>query len=135
MSDLLNKDALLAAAERPDVQTKDVHVPELGGFVRVREMSGTVRNRIEAAAVSMRAGGDAKTLDNVTAQMIAACLVDEHDRPMLTTADVRRLMASRPRAVFRIRDAIMEISATDDDDVEALAEVFDSARSDSSTSA
>lgn len=131
----LSKEQILAAMERPDVATDEVNVPELGGKVRVREMTGSIRNRVEATYATIRSGGDSKQLDTVTVQLVAACVLDEDDRPMLSVNEVKRLMAAKPRAVFRLRDAIMDISATDEDDLESLAEVFGNAQSDSSTSA
>ena len=130
----LSKEQILAAIDRPDVATREVEVPELGGTVRVREMTGALRNRVEAAYATIRNGGDAKTLDNMTAQLIAGCVVDEQNRPILTVQDAKRMFAAKPRAVFRLRDAILEISATDEDDMEALAEGFGDAQSADSSS-
>jgi len=135
VSNLLSKDAILAAAMRPDVRTAEIEVPELGGSVRIREMTSSVRNRVEAVAVALQNGGDPAALDSATAHLIAECLIDEGGRPMLTVNEARRLMAARPRAAFRIRDAVMELSATSEEDVEALAELFGSAQSGNSTSA
>jgi len=131
---VLSKEQILAAIDRPDVATRDVEVPELGGTVRVREMTGALRNRVEAAYATIRNGGDSKSLDSMTAQLIAGCVVDESGKPILSLADAKRMFASRPRAVFRLRDAILEISATDDEDMEALAEGFGDAQSEPSSS-
>ncbi|WUI00203.1 hypothetical protein OHR68_43175 [Spirillospora sp. NBC_00431] len=124
MSELLTHEQIIAAAEQPDVATKPVNVPELGGKVLVREMSAAVRNRFEATAATIRSGGDSRALDTVTAQIVAACVVDERGRPMLTVNEVKRIAASKPKAVFRLREAIVKISATDEEDLEDLEEVF-----------
>lgn len=134
MSELLSKSAILAAIERPDYATKDVHVPELGGTVRVQEMSGSVRNKFEATGATLRNGGDSKSLDTVTVQMVAACVIDAAGTPMFTANEVKRMFASRPKAVFRLRDAIIDLSGTSDSDVEEMAEVFGDAQSERSTS-
>jgi hypothetical protein len=134
MSELLSKDAVLAAMDKPSIATKDVHVPELGGTLRVREMSGSLRNRFEATGATLRNGGDSKSLDTVTAQMVAACTVDERGTPMFTVNEIKRLVAAHPKAVFRLRDAIIDISGTSDSDVEEMAEVFGDARSEPSSS-
>jgi hypothetical protein len=130
---LLSQDQILAAMDRADIETKDVAVPELGGTVRVREMPGNLRNRLEATYATIRNGGSSKNLDKITAQILAVCVIDEHDKPTLTTAAAERMLQRLPRAAFRIRDAVLEISAVDEDDIEAMAEVFDDAQSDSST--
>src|SRR5688500_17815322 len=120
----LSHEQILAALERPDVATKEVHVPELGGEVRIREMSAAVRNRFEAVGAAIRSGGDGTALDQITAHIVSACVLDDRDRPMLTVNEVKRLMGARPRAVFRLRDAIIDLSGLDDNDVEEMAEVF-----------
>lgn len=124
MAKLLSHEQILAALERPDVNAEDIEVPELGGTVRVREMTGQLRNRLEATFANIQSGGDGKNLDTVTAQLVASCVIDGKDKPVLTVNEVKRMMAARPRAVFRLRDAILKLSATDESDVEALTEVF-----------
>jgi hypothetical protein len=134
MSNLLSNDQILAALDRPEIATEDVHVPELGGTVRVREMPASMRNRVEATYATIRNGGDSKSLDTVTAQLVAVCVIDEDGRQVMSLNEAKRLLRAKPKAAFRLRDAIMKISATDEDDVEALAEVFDDAQSEPSTS-
>lgn len=135
MAELLTSEQILAALDRHEITTRDVHVPELGGTVRVREMPGNLRNRLEAAYATIRNGGDSKSLDAVTAQLIAVCVVDEHGRQLVSVSEAKRLLSTRPKAAFRLRDAVLDVSATTDDDVEALAEVFGGAQNGRPTSA
>jgi hypothetical protein len=133
--ELLSREDILAASEATEVITRDVTVPELGGKkVRVREMNGALRNRIEAAFATVRSGGDSKSLEKVTAQLLAACVVGHNGRPILQEADARKILARNPRAAFRLRQAIFDISAIDDEDMEALSEGFGDDQSDGSTS-
>jgi hypothetical protein len=132
---VLDREGLLAATEQSEVATRDVPVPELGDRkVRVREMSGAIRNRIEAAFASVRTGGDSKALDKVTAQLLAACIVGENNRAILQENDARKLVTRNPRAAFRLRQAIFDVSAIDEEDMDALSEGFGADQSDGSTS-
>jgi hypothetical protein len=97
-------------------------------------MSGAIRNRIEAAFASVRTGGDSKALDKVTAQLLAACIVGENGRAILQEADARKLVTRNPRAAFRLRQAIFDVSAIDEEDMDALSEGFGDDQSDGSTS-
>lgn len=133
MSDVLKRDAFLAAIAQPDINTSDVEVPGLG-VVRVREMTGAVRNRLEAAYAAIQSGGNTKVLDEVTSLILANCVIDENGTPILTANDAKRLLAARPRAAFKLRDSIIELSSMTEDDVEAFAEVFEHAQSEDSTS-
>jgi hypothetical protein len=131
----LTQEQILAALDREEVETKALNVPELGGTVWVRELPGNLRNRLEATYATIRGGGDSKSLDKVTAQIIATCTVDEGGKPILTMPVAQRILQSKPKAAFRIRDAVMDLSATDDEDAEALAEVFGDGPNGPSTSA
>jgi hypothetical protein len=132
---LLSRDDILTAVGQSEVETRDIAVPEFNGrMVRVREMSGAMRSRLEAAFASVRSSGDARPLEKVTAQMLAACVVGESNRPILREADAKRIFDQNPKAAYRLREAIFEISAIDDEDLEALAEGFGNGQSDDSIS-
>lgn len=130
----LTQEQILAALDRYEVETRELHISELGGKVYVREMSGQIRNKLEATYATIRNGGDSKQLDKITAQIVAYCTVDEHGRPIMTMDAAQRVVSKMQRVAFRIRDTALELSATDEDDVEALAEVFGDAPSADSTS-
>lgn len=130
----LTEEQILAALDRYEVETRQLRIPELGGTVYVREMSGQIRNRLEATYATIRNGGDSKQLDKITAQIVAYCTVDEAGKPIMTMNAAQRVVSKMQKVAFRIRDAALELSATDEDDVEALAEVFDGAQSGDSTS-
>ena len=134
MAKALTEEQILAALDHAEVETRPLNIPELGGMVWVREMSGTLRNRLEATYATIRNGGDSKQLDKITAQLVAYGTVDENGRPILTVNAASRMVEKKAKVAFRIRDVALELSATDEDDVEALAEVFDGAQSDGSTS-
>jgi hypothetical protein len=132
---ILDREAILAATAQSEVATRDVTVPELGDRkVRIREMSGAMRNRVEAAFASVRSAGDSKPLERATAQILASCIVGEDKRPILKESDAKTMLARNPRAAFRLREAIFGISAIDNDDMEALTEGFGDDQSDGSTS-
>lgn len=130
----LTEEQILAALDRYEVETRQLRIPELGGTVYVREMSGQIRNRLEATYATIRNGGDSKQLDKITAQIVAYCTVDEAGKPIMTMNAAQRVVSKMQKVAFRIRDTALELSATNEDDVEALAEVFDGAQSDDSTS-
>lgn len=135
---ILDRAGLLAALSDTRHATRDVPVPEFGdgAVVRVREMSGALRARLEAAIASSRAGtGDARALERVTVQILAYCIVGSDGRPMLREEDARQLMTRSPRAAYRLRDAVFAISALDEGDMEAIAEGFSSDQSGDSTTA
>jgi len=122
---VLDKASILSAiAERPEIVTQEVDCPELGGGVLVREMTGTVRNRLEAAFAAISEGADGKVMDGVLISMMSACIVDERGNPFITGDMATKLFRNHATAVFRIRDAVVKMSATSEKDAEELAESF-----------
>lgn len=131
---LLDRAAIMQATSAAQVRTEIVPIPELGGSVKVRELSGALRNLYESAAIQLSQGGDGKSMGKTYVQMIAACVVDVAGQPILKENDARRIIVKHPRAATRLREAIFNISGMDADDAEALAEGFGDDQSDSSTS-
>ena len=113
----LTKDDIL---QREDILTRDVEVPEWGGTVRVRGMSGVERDKFEASLIVEEApaertapaqgtDGDVKTsMDNVRAKLCAWCIVDGDGARMFADADVVALGAKSAAALDRVFDVAQE---------------------------
>jgi hypothetical protein len=123
---VLDKAAVLAAiAQKSDVEAEKVDCPELGGELLVREMSGTVRNRLEAAYAAISEGADGKVMDSVLVSLVSTCVVDETGRPYLTGDRAKQLIKNHPKVAFRVRDEVVKLSGVSKEDAEEMAEVFD----------
>lgn len=136
MSNLLTREAILDA---PDINTEDVAVPEWGGTVRVKGLTGAGRDRFEAAMVGQSQGkGRNKSrqvnLDNIRARMAALSIVGEDGDRLFSEADVRSLGEKSAAALQRVFDVAQRLSGLSEDDVEELAGNSDAAQSGSSTS-
>jgi hypothetical protein len=130
---LLSKEAILAADDRP---TMDVEVPEWGGTVRVRALSGAERDAYEIALAGIRPDGTRRpNLVNVRARLIALTVVDEAGARMFSDKDAEALGAKSAAAMQRVFEAAQRLSALTDEDVEELAEGFAPAPSEPGTSA
>lgn len=78
---LLSRAQIVAAK---DLKHEDVEVPEWGGTVRLRELTGEDRDRFEAANINIiteLVDGKEKTVlkrntENLRARLVAMCLVD-----------------------------------------------------------
>lgn len=130
---MLSLEEFDSALENAEVATDEVDVSGLGR-IRVREMSGSVRNKLEGALVILRSSGDSKAFDAALHSMLKTCVVNDELKPYLDDGRVRRLMSKMPRAAFQLRDAIVSVSAVSHDDAEKFIEGFDDAQSDGSTS-
>lgn len=97
---LLAKEDILAVS---DLKTQDVEVPEWGGTVRVRMMSGTDRDAFESSMVTIDAEGKRKPdLKDMKAKLVALTLVDEAGNLMFGAAEVGHLAAKSAAALERV---------------------------------
>lgn len=117
---LLTADQILSA---DDLQTEEVEVPEWGGSVLVRGMSGTDRDRFEAAMMKDNMSGISKdrALENYRARLAAACMVDEAGKRLFRSdAETRRLGEKSAQALTRVVEVASRLSGLTDGDVEEL---------------
>jgi hypothetical protein len=130
---LLSKQQILSAQ---DIQFEDIPVPEWGGEVRVKGLSGRERDKFEADSLSKAKKGGQRDviLENLRARLVVACVVDEQFQPLFDRADVMRLGEKSAVALERVFSKAQELSGMSDEDVEELAGNSDSDQSDSSTS-
>lgn len=114
MTQYLSAEAILNA---DDLDIEDVDVPEWGGTVRVRGMSGIERDKFEARF----AGDRAKQGENFRAHLAAACMVDDQGKRLFRSeAEVKRLGDRSAQALSRVCDVAMRLSAITDEDQEEL---------------
>ncbi|CAL9301276.1 hypothetical protein [Streptomyces sp. SudanB91_2054] len=119
MTTYLSAEQILGA---DDLAFENVPVPEWGGIVRVREMPGSERDKFEAAFVgkdgaSVRAEG----LDGFRARLAAATIVDAEGKPLFkSAAEVKRLGQKSAKALQRVCDVAMRLSAMTEGDVKEL---------------
>jgi hypothetical protein len=97
----LTREAILGAE---DLAREEVQVPEWGGSLFVRSMTGTDRDAWEQSLVpSEGKGGKVGKADvrNIRARLVALCAVDEAGQRLFTDADVQALGAKNAVALDR----------------------------------
>lgn len=112
---MLNREAILGAQ---DLKTADVAVPEWGGSVRVRVMTGTERDAWGASLV----GADGKpNMAQYGIKLLVLCIVGEDGVALFTEADLAALGAKSALALKRVFDAADALNTIGPDQVEAAA--------------
>ncbi|KOG22002.1 hypothetical protein [Streptomyces viridochromogenes] len=117
---ILSADDILNA---DDLKSEPVEVPEWGGTVLVQGMSGTARDRFEAAMMKDNMSGVSKdkALDNYRARLAAACIVGEDGKRLFQgDAVVRRLGEKSAQALTRVAEVASRLSGLTDADVQEL---------------
>ena len=93
---ILNRDAILAAQ---DLKFEDVDVPEWGGSVRVRVMTGADRDSYSSDLLDASGKFDANAY---RAKLLARCLVDDTGARLFTDAQVIELQTKSAAVIDRL---------------------------------
>ncbi len=119
MAKFLSREDILSVQ---DAQTREVDIPEWGGTVRVRGLTGAERDRYEASLWEGRGRGRRLNLENARAKLLVLTLVDESGAPLFTRQDVDRLGAKSAAALDRLFDVAQELSGISNTDMDELIE-------------
>jgi hypothetical protein len=129
-----------------DLKTREVDVPEWGGTVIVRALSGKERDAYEASCMQERPaiGPDGKrvrgqielhrSLLNIRAKLVVRALVDEHGVRLFKDTDANALGEKSGAALDKLFDVAAELSGLTAEDVDALANFSEPGPSDDSSS-
>ncbi|WP_454737592.1 hypothetical protein [Cupriavidus necator] len=113
---MLSKEQILAA---DDIKFETVEVPEWGGTVIIRMMSGAARDAYEASMVGFKNGQRVADLTNMRAKLVAATLVDEAGNPLFADeSDVAALSAKSAAALERLFKVAQRINGIGTESVE-----------------
>jgi len=128
---LLNKEQIRQAA---DIQTQDIEVPEWGGTVRLKSLTGAERDRFEAGVVQGQGRNTTVNMKNLRAKLVAQSAIAEDGSALFTEEDVQWLGEKSAKALNRLFSAAQTLSGLTDGDVKELTENFTNARSEGSIS-
>ena len=133
MSKYLTKEAI---EQIEDIKTEEVEVPEWGGIVRVRAMSGTERDQYDNILAAHTIGEPPNhklDMKGIRAEVVALCLVDELGVRLFTDAsEVQILSAKSGAALSRVYDVAAAISGLTREASEEMRKNSDGAQSASS---
>lgn len=116
---VLTREQILGA---DDIQVKEVAVPEWGGEVIVKTLSGAERDSYEASLVNIDKRGKnfEMNMENAKAKLIAKAIVGEDKKPVFTEADIEALGAKSASALNRVYEAVQELSGFRSEEIEDL---------------
>lgn len=128
----LSKDQILSAA---DLETRVVSVPEWGGEVTLRSMTGTDRDAYEQSITRIQGDKAVQNFANAKAKFLAKCIVDDDGELMFTSAsDIVALGGKSNAAIERLFLAAADMNGLSDESIEAIEGNSDAAQSGASIS-
>lgn len=113
----LTREAILQA---DDLVRELVAVPEWGGEVFVRTLTGKERDQLEASVVEMKGKKAEANLVNLRAKMCALCMVDDEGKRIFGEADMEALGGKSAAALDRVFTVAQKLNGMSTEDVEEL---------------
>jgi len=110
----LTREQILSAE---DIKTEEVEVPEWGGTVLVKGMTGKERDLFE---MSFLTGGQS-TVENVRAKLVSLTIIDAESKQIFSMADIDTLGQKSAKALDRVFAVAQKLSKIGAEDVKELA--------------
>lgn len=126
----LTRDAILAAAVKRELPKERLDVPELGGFIWIRGMSGDERDRFERDNMIQRKGRvqvDMEKLGNARARLAVRCICDEQGNRILQDGDAVVLGGLRADVLSKIYAISQRLSNYTDEDIDEIKKFSETA--------
>ena len=114
---ILSREQIL---EKNDLPSELVEVPEWGGAVWVRGMSGAERDSFEDSIIAGEKGSRVVNISNFRAKLAVRSIVDEQGRRLFTDDDADLLGAKSAAGLQRIVEVAKRLSAFSPEDVSEL---------------
>ena len=130
----LTREQILEAARNAKIERAQLHIPELGGDIYVRGMSGTERDEFEEQN-KFRKGKKAGQFDgrNFRGKLAVRVIVTEHGERILNDHDATIFGQMPANVLERIISRCKELSGITEDEAEDLGNDSGSAGSDASS--
>ncbi len=118
MTQLLTRDQILSA---DDLKSEVVSVPEWGGSVRVKTLTGSQRDEFEASIVTLE-GKKAviKSSRGIRALLASLSICDDKGAAVFSKEDVEKLAAKSSLALDRVFGVASRLSGLNEKDVKEL---------------
>lgn len=128
--------AILSRAQLDEIKLRieELNVPEWGGSVLIREMTGTDRDAYEASVWGSKAPQKGRDRDlnlaNARARCVALCLIDENGQRLYKDNEVYLLGKLPAAGLDRVFDRCRELSGITDADNKAIEQVLKNSQND-----
>ena len=116
---ILTKEQILKAN---DLKTEVVNVPEWGGDVMVRGMSGLARDKFESLIIQSSGKNGKANTENFRAKLASMTICDEKGNLIFSEKDITELSNKSATALQRVFIVAQRLSAIGHDDVKELTE-------------
>lgn len=114
---VLGRDQILNA---DDITRELVEVPEWGGAVWIKSMTGRERDAFEESLVVRKGAKITNSLQQFRAKLVAMTAVDDEGKRLFTAADVEALGRKNAAALSRCSEVATRLSSISREDAEEM---------------
>jgi len=114
---MLSKDQILSAT---DAKIVKLEVPEWGGHIFLKNMSGTERDQFEAETYVQKGKNIEFNRVNFRARLLVRAICDEQGTNIFTRKDIDALGKKSAKALDRCFSAAQKLNGLSNEDVEEL---------------
>jgi hypothetical protein len=125
---MLTKEQILATS---DLVFETVDVPEWGGTVRIKELSGAERDSFEQSTFSKKGNGYEVVLKDMRARLCAMSIVDDKGERLFTDVDIKSLSSKSAKALDRVFTVCQKLNGMSKDDVDEMIKNSSAAQNES----
>jgi hypothetical protein len=129
----LTKQEILSASA---IAEQVVLVPEWGGEVLVRGLTGKQRDAFEKSLIVGKGKSREVNIENARAKLLAFCIIDpETKKPLFSHGEIEALGNKSGKALNRVYDVATELSGIGEEEIEELTKNSEGTPEDTSISA
>jgi len=114
---MLTREQILECNDLPSAVVK---VPEWGGEVLVRGLTGAQRDWLEASMFTGKRGNREANMENFRAKIVCLSVSDENGNPIFTEKDVAALSKKSALALQRVFNVALKLSGLTQEEAEQL---------------
>ena len=114
---ILTKEAIFNAV---DLVKEKVEIPEWGGYVFVRCLTGTERDDFESSLVNQKGPNKGTNFKNLRAKLVALTTVDDDGKRIFNDFDVPDIGKKNASVLDRLFDKAQILSGFKKEDIESL---------------
>lgn len=117
-----------------DLETQTIDIPEWGGVVRLKTMTGSERDSYEASLFNGDGKKQKMDLRNVRAKLVGRVLIDDNGVRLFSDSQIAILGNKSAAALDKIFAVAQKMNGFSDKDIEDIAKNSETGQSDVSTS-
>lgn len=114
----LTRDQILQLTGKRNIQ--EINIPEWGGTVYVRELTGKERDKLEASVLSTNGNNSKTNAENLRARLVVLAVVDESGNRLFSDEDAKTVGNLGVKGLQRAFIMAQRLSGLSDEEIEEL---------------